>query len=678
MLKSIKEHIGFKNLTGIKRQLVINFGLLIIIVSSILTLVSYFRSKDTVSKLTLNFMDQMSIQASKLVETQINKYITMGLELANNPALRDPNASMEEKTKRLQASMELNKHSNIGLADLKGDVTYLSGYKDNLKSRDYFQEALNGKPGISEPRKSTESNEIVISYAVPVKDFNNNIISVVVYNRPGNEISKAVQDIKFLNTGSAYMLDSDGVIIAHKKQEYVEQMKNFIEESKTNKDYKDIAEVQNKMIKGEKGIGYYEVGGIKTTIDYLPIDGMPWSLAVMVDDDDVLAPCDSLRNTLSGLAAIALIFSIVIIIIISTRISRNLKKVSEKIKIIATGDFTEEIDEDILRRNDEVGVIGNATNVLRKTISDLIVDIKEIGTTINSEAVNISSFSEELSSSTDNISLAISQVADGNTEQASNLGTVSEGFDGLSNKIEEANNYVNKVHENALGIQEQAKNSKVTVVEMEKSADGFSNQFDEFTLNIEKLGEDMNTVNSITNIIKGISDQTNLLALNAAIEAARAGEMGKGFAVVADEIRALAEQSKDSSEEIYKIIVESCKNTNVIVQKANNMNTELVEQKQKINHVSTVFDAITVSVDNVIPDIDNVYKGFNSVRENKDTISGNIQEVSAISEEISASSEEISASSQELNRSSSDMAQLAEGLTKKTDEIMDKLNNFKL
>lgn len=678
MLKSIKEHIGFKNLTGIKRQLVINFGLLIIIVSSILTLVSYFRSKDTVSKLTLNFMDQMSIQASKLVETQINKYITMGLELANNPALRDPNASMEEKTKRLQASMELNKHSNIGLADLNGDVTYLSGYKDNLKSRDYFQEALNGKPGISEPRKSTESNEIVISYAVPVKDFNNNIISVVVYNRPGNEISKAVQDIKFLNTGSAYMLDSDGVIIAHKKQEYVEQMKNFIEESKTNKDYKDIAEVQNKMIKGEKGIGYYEVGGIKTTIDYLPIDGMPWSLAVMVDDDDVLAPCDSLRNTLSGLAAIALIFSIVIIIIISTRISRNLKKVSEKIKIIATGDFTEEIDEDILRRNDEVGVIGNATNVLRKTISDLIVDIKEIGTTINSEAVNISSFSEELSSSTDNISLAISQVADGNTEQASNLGTVSEGFDGLSNKIEEANNYVNKVHENALGIQEQAKNSKVTVVEMEKSADGFSNQFDEFTLNIEKLGEDMNTVNSITNIIKGISDQTNLLALNAAIEAARAGEMGKGFAVVADEIRALAEQSKDSSEEIYKIIVESCKNTNVIVQKANNMNTELIEQKQKINHVSTVFDAITVSVDNVIPDIDNVYKGFNSVRENKDTISGNIQEVSAISEEISASSEEISASSQELNRSSSDMAQLAEGLTKKTDEIMDKLNNFKL
>ncbi|MDE2623217.1 MAG: methyl-accepting chemotaxis protein [Betaproteobacteria bacterium] len=72
--------------------------------------------------------------------------------------------------------------------------------------------------------------------------------------------------------------------------------------------------------------------------------------------------------------------------------------------------------------------------------------------------------------------------------------------------------------------------------------------------NIAQFGERASEIGAIVGTIKGISDRTNLLALNAAIEAARAGEAGRGFAVVADEVRALAENTRQATDNIASVI----------------------------------------------------------------------------------------------------------------------------
>lgn len=70
---------------------------------------------------------------------------------------------------------------------------------------------------------------------------------------------------------------------------------------------------------------------------------------------------------------------------------------------------------------------------------------------------------------------------------------------------------------------------------------------DEAIQHLEETGQVLNLINST-------AKQTKLLGFNASIEAARSGEHGKGFAVVADEVRKLAEHSTMSVGKISEIL----------------------------------------------------------------------------------------------------------------------------
>lgn len=65
-----------------------------------------------------------------------------------------------------------------------------------------------------------------------------------------------------------------------------------------------------------------------------------------------------------------------------------------------------------------------------------------------------------------------------------------------------------------------------------------------------------NKIQMNTQEVSQIALQTNILALNAGIEASRAGDYGRGFAVVAENVRKLSDQSQIASERIAAVAEE--------------------------------------------------------------------------------------------------------------------------
>jgi methyl-accepting chemotaxis protein len=107
--------------------------------------------------------------------------------------------------------------------------------------------------------------------------------------------------------------------------------------------------------------------------------------------------------------------------------------------------------------------------------------------------------------------------------------------------------------ETAGEVSKRAENLKETAMDSQKRAQEIRTDVAVRLREAIEQSKAVENIRALSEAILSIASRTNLLALNAEIEASQAGSAGLGFSVVAGEIRSLAENSKQTANEIQNV-----------------------------------------------------------------------------------------------------------------------------
>jgi len=280
-------------------------------------------------------LDNAATIASEQIGAVLARSLGDAAALSQNPVLRSNEATPTEKLaemKRVQTFY--GTFDDITLVGLDGNVITSTDYKyyGEWGNNSLFQSAAHGKAAVADETALTDPYTVVIHIASPVVDANYNITSVLLAQMNMEYIWQMIGRTKIEGTGSLYLVNESGNIIAGPDGSKLLKKMSFANED-------NGMPPQHQLIQYEDGDS--TMCAVIASLDpTVPWAGNKWSFVATLSAADAFATVHNVQTLFWIVILSFLVMFIVVGLVLGRILSGKIRTLARGTAEIATGNLS--------------------------------------------------------------------------------------------------------------------------------------------------------------------------------------------------------------------------------------------------------------------------------------------------------------------------------------------------
>lgn len=414
-LPIIKQKYGGIYMKSIKTKLVIYFSILILLSSISIGLISLQKASASLTSESEKALSSLAFDASRLTGSRVEIQKKALEMMALGEGIQSMDLAIQIPI--LQEQVKSTNFIGIGVVQLDGTTNYADGSTSQLGDRAYIKKALSGELNVSDLLVSKVTNTVVLMYAAPIEK-DGKVVGALIGRGDGNALSEITDDTGYGESGYSYIINNNGIVVAHPDKEKVLSQFNPIEEAKKDESLKSTATLFEKIIKERTGISDYSFEGNDLYASYSPIEDSNWTLVITANKSEVLSEISSLGKAIMVITVIILLASIVFTYLIGNSIAKPIIAAVRHTEKIANLDITQDVPPNYLKKKDEIGALSKALQSITNSLRGIIKEISNSSEQIAAASEELTATSQQSANAAEEVSKTVEEIARGASDQA--------------------------------------------------------------------------------------------------------------------------------------------------------------------------------------------------------------------------------------------------------------------